>query len=145
MESASNSLASRSPAHSRPPRSGAGRPRFRVQAMSRRDSDDRMFGSRMVDENMIVLRKRIREMKMAERNYEAPPHWMEWEKRYYANYDSDVCEAVGELQRFLMGTRPGVALGLLLLLGFSVPTSVLLLVLNFVELGEMIVGVAIHQ
>ncbi|XP_031499539.1 uncharacterized protein LOC116263873 [Nymphaea colorata] len=145
MESACNSLASRPLVNSRPPRPGTGRPRFRVRATSRRDSDDRMFGSRMVDENMIVLRKRIQEMKMVERNYEAPAHWMEWEKRYYASYDSDVCEGVGQLQRFLMGTRPSVALGLLLLLGFSVPTSVLVALLNFVELGQRIVDVAIHQ
>ncbi|KAL6982114.1 hypothetical protein U1Q18_023730 [Sarracenia purpurea var. burkii] len=32
-----------------------------------------------VDENLIVLRKRIHEMKMKERNYEPPSHWMEWD------------------------------------------------------------------
>jgi len=41
-----------------------------------------------VDESMIILRKRIREMKMIERNYEHPEDWMEWEKQYYACYDA---------------------------------------------------------
>ncbi|KAK8498689.1 hypothetical protein V6N12_000991 [Hibiscus sabdariffa] len=43
---------------------------------------------RPVDEDMIVLRKRIHEMKMVDRNYEPPTNWMEWEKRYYTSYDS---------------------------------------------------------
>ncbi|KAL2457532.1 uncharacterized protein Fot_56196 [Forsythia ovata] len=42
---------------------------------------------RLVDENMIVLRKRIRERKKMERSYEAPADWMQWEKQYYAYYD----------------------------------------------------------
>ncbi|KAG7591732.1 hypothetical protein ISN45_Aa01g007250 [Arabidopsis thaliana x Arabidopsis arenosa] len=45
-------------------------------------------GGRTVDENMVVLRKRIHEMKMVERNYEPPSHWMQWEKRLYCNYES---------------------------------------------------------
>ncbi|KAF7808789.1 uncharacterized protein G2W53_035532 [Senna tora] len=44
----------------------------------------------MVDENMIILRMRIQEMKMMERkNYVAPSDWMEWEKQYHRSYEYD--------------------------------------------------------
>lgn len=99
----------------------------------------------MVDENMIVLRMRINEMKMVERNCEAPADWMEWEKRYYGSYDSDICKGVGMLQRFLMNTRPGVALGMLALVGFSVPSSVLLVLINLIEVGKGVADVAIRH
>ncbi|KAG9139254.1 hypothetical protein Leryth_011264 [Lithospermum erythrorhizon] len=64
---------------------------------------------RLVDENMIVLRKRIHEMKIIERNYEPPAEWMDWEKNYYVNYDSIICDAMGMLQSQLMNTRPSLA------------------------------------
>lgn len=35
-----------------------------------------------VGENMIVLRKRIYVLKMAEEKYEEPSGWMEWERRW---------------------------------------------------------------
>ena len=78
-----------------------------------------------MDENLIVLRKRIHETKMAERNYEPPTEWMEWEKQYYTTYDSDIYKVVGVLQTLLMNTRPSAVLGLLGLLLFSVPTSLI--------------------
>ncbi|GAB4840365.1 hypothetical protein Ancab_021131 [Ancistrocladus abbreviatus] len=40
------------------------------------------YNGRLVDENMIVLRMRIQEMKMMENNYEAPSDWMPWEKQF---------------------------------------------------------------
>ncbi|ESQ35304.1 hypothetical protein EUTSA_v10009026mg [Eutrema salsugineum] len=80
-------------------------------------------GGRVVDENMVVLRKRIHEMKMVERNYEPPSHWMHWEKRFYCNYDATICDALSLLQTFLMNSRPSVAFGTLLLLLVSVPVS----------------------
>ncbi|KAK3040747.1 hypothetical protein RJ639_029269 [Escallonia herrerae] len=50
----------------------------------KRDARDRDHnGSRVVDENMIVLRQRIREVRMVEAEDEAPADWMEWEKGYY--------------------------------------------------------------
>ncbi|KAF3784363.1 hypothetical protein EJ110_NYTH06660 [Nymphaea thermarum] len=87
------------------------------------DSDDRNFGSPIVDENMFVLRKRIHEMKMVERNYEAPAGWMDWEKKYHLAYVSQVHEGVGLLQKFLISTRPSVAVGIMVLVGLSVPTA----------------------
>ncbi|KDP34973.1 hypothetical protein JCGZ_09261 [Jatropha curcas] len=83
---------------------------------------------------MLVLKKRIKEMKMVEANYEeeAPSNWMEWEKQYYyANYISDVCEALGILQSILINTRPSLALGIFAVLMLSLPTSILIIVLNF--------------
>lgn len=89
---------------------------------------------RVVDENLIVLRKRIHEMKMIERNYEPPSEWMDWEKRYYASYDSYICEAMGFLQAQLMNTRPSLALGMIALIAFSVPTSTAVVMSYFMDI-----------
>ncbi|XP_043699115.1 uncharacterized protein LOC122649919 [Telopea speciosissima] len=104
--------------------------------------DDYGSGSRtgkLVDENMVVLRMRIQEMKMVERNEEAPEHWMEWEKRYYTNYYySDVCEAVGLLQTQLMKTRPTVALGMVALFMVSVPMSTFMVAFHLMKMANWI-------
>ncbi|WOG88986.1 hypothetical protein DCAR_0208221 [Daucus carota subsp. sativus] len=97
-------------------------------------------GHRVVDENLIILRKRIHEMKMIERNYEPPADWMDWEKRYYASYDTYICEAMGFLQSQLMNTRPSLAIGMMALIALSVPTSTALLVSRFFD----IVNAGIH-
>ncbi|KAI3817258.1 hypothetical protein L1987_11047 [Smallanthus sonchifolius] len=72
---------------------------------------------KMVDENMIVLRERIRKMKCDGDDDWLPDNWMEWEKTYTysGRYHSDVYKAVAVLQRFLMESRPSVALGLVAL------------------------------
>lgn len=63
---------------------------------------------------MIILRKRIKEIEVAEGKGEAPVHWMEWEKQYYKDYyGSDVCGFVGLVQMMMMKTRPSLAIGLL--------------------------------
>lgn len=103
------------------------KPSHKISA-SRRDGFD--YEGKSVDENMVVLRKRIQEMKMTEENYEYPTEWMEWEKQYYPEYNSHVCEAVGFLQSALMNTRPSLALGLLALFMLCVPTSVLIIMLH---------------
>ncbi|XVF85323.1 hypothetical protein PTKIN_Ptkin17bG0108500 [Pterospermum kingtungense] len=92
---------------------------------SKKDAYSPNFDDNLVDESMVVLRKRIHEMRMLEMRYEPPQHWMEWEKQYKRsnNYDCDVCEAVGYLQAKLMETRPSLALGMGALLLLSVPTS----------------------
>ncbi|KAK9060040.1 hypothetical protein SSX86_020744 [Deinandra increscens subsp. villosa] len=75
-------------------------------------------GGKMVDENMIVLRERIRkvkaEMECGGGDDWLPENWMQWEKTYVysGGYYSDIFEAVAFLQRFLMDSRPSVALGL---------------------------------
>ncbi|XP_054776018.1 uncharacterized protein LOC129284532 [Prosopis cineraria] len=115
------------------------RRRTSVQAW-KREAADQNFGGRMVDENMIVLRKRIHEMKMIEKNYEPPADWMDWEKRYYTIYDSMICDALGVLQTQLMNTRPSLALGMIALLAMSVPTSSAFLLYHLVELCKLILG-----
>ncbi|XP_077242325.1 uncharacterized protein LOC143882796 [Tasmannia lanceolata] len=113
--------------------------RFRPQTgvfAVKSDPYDRNFGGRSVDEDMIVLRKRIHEMKMVERNYEPPHDWMDWEKRYYTCYDSDVCEAVGLLQTLLMNTRPSLAIGMMVLVASSVPISVYMIVSHLIEASK---------
>uniref|UniRef100_A0A0D9UW72 Uncharacterized protein n=1 Tax=Leersia perrieri TaxID=77586 RepID=A0A0D9UW72_9ORYZ len=80
-------------------------------------------GGALVDESMAVLRRRIREARMAENNYEAPENWSAWEKRYYPAYVSDVSALVGVLQQLLMGTRPTVAVAVTALLLAGVPIS----------------------
>lgn len=72
-------------------------------------------------------------MKMAERNYEPPSNWMEWEKQCYTSYDSDVCELLGLLQAFLMNTRPSLAIGVTVLVMLSVPASAILILYHLME------------
>ncbi|KAF9683928.1 hypothetical protein SADUNF_Sadunf04G0064900 [Salix dunnii] len=101
-----------------------------VVASRRENSRERRM---RVDESMVVLRKRIHEMKMVERNYEPPEEWMEWEKQCYTSYDEFICKLVGFLQWHLMNTRPGLALGMLLLMSMSVPVSVVMIAQQLVE------------
>ncbi|CAI9785430.1 unnamed protein product [Fraxinus pennsylvanica] len=90
---------------------------------------------RLVDENMIVLRMRIHQMKMAEGNHAPPPpNWMEWEKKWYVNYDSDVFEAVGLLQNLLMDSRPSFVVGGVALMILSGSTSLALLMFLLVDI-----------
>ncbi|KAL2546223.1 uncharacterized protein Fot_15456 [Forsythia ovata] len=92
---------------------------------------------RLVDENMIVLRMRIHQMKTAEETHAPslpPADWMEWEKKWYVNYDSDVFEAVGLLQNLLMDSRPSLVLGVVALMIFSGSTSLALLLCNLVDI-----------
>ncbi|KAK1386986.1 Mediator of RNA polymerase II transcription subunit [Heracleum sosnowskyi] len=100
----------------------------------------------MVDENLIVLRKRIHEMKIIERNYEAPTEWMDWEKRYYASYDTYICEAMGVLQSHLMSTRPSLAIGMMALVALSVPTSTLVVMSHFFDIiNAGVAGISSHM
>ncbi|KAJ9163233.1 hypothetical protein P3X46_022960 [Hevea brasiliensis] len=107
---------------------------------ARREAHDQNYSGRLVDSNMIVLRKRIHEMKMLERNYEPPSHWMEWEKHCFTSYDSFICEVVGVLQSQLMNTRPSFALGLFALIAFSVPISSTLVFSSFFEISKIAFG-----
>eukprot|EP00253_Pinus_taeda_P033592 PITA_33592 len=88
-------------------------------------------GASRVDAELIVLRKRIRDLKLQERNYAPPQHWMKWEKQWSVTYASDVCEAMGLLQNKLMNTRPCTAIAALAMISLSVPASLLLLLSRF--------------
>ncbi|KAB5544813.1 hypothetical protein DKX38_012925 [Salix brachista] len=112
----------------------------RISASGRESRDQNYFSGRIVDENMIVLRKRIHEMKMAERNYEPPSNWMGWEKRYFTSYDSLICEMMGFLQSQLMDTRPSLALGFIALISLSVSMSTAMMFFQFTEMFKMTLG-----
>ncbi|XP_042503818.1 uncharacterized protein LOC122080982 [Macadamia integrifolia] len=117
----------------RPQKMGFRRRRKVSVVAEKRDACDWDFGGRLVDESMIVLRRRIHEKKMVERNYEPPMDWMEWEKKYYTSYDASICKAVGVLQSLLMNTRPSLALGMVALVALSVPTSMVLVMLHLMN------------
>ncbi|CAO2160847.1 unnamed protein product [Urochloa humidicola] len=96
----------------------------RCAAFRRSPSGGRgQYGGALVDEGMSVLRRRIREARMAETNYEAPAGWADWEKRYYPAYVADVSSIVGALQLALMSTRPSVAIAVAAIVLGSVPVS----------------------
>ncbi|KAK1422108.1 hypothetical protein QVD17_24994 [Tagetes erecta] len=104
---------------------------------ARRGSNDR---GNIVDENMIVLRMRIKDVEMEEMGGLLPAvseNWMEWEKMYYADYIRDVCEAMMGLQMCLMNARPSFALGTLILLMLSVPISTSVLIYNIIRLYNL--------
>ncbi|XP_038875502.1 uncharacterized protein LOC120067929 [Benincasa hispida] len=115
-----------------------------VTASSRSSADknnNNYYASgKVVDESMIVLRKRIHEIKMAEQSHEPPADWLDWEKRYYSDYDSHICEALGYLQTHLMNTRPSVALGMLLLITLSVPFSSAILLHRFFQIAAALLA-----
>ncbi|GFQ06893.1 hypothetical protein PHJA_002833300 [Phtheirospermum japonicum] len=109
---------------------------------TKRETHDQDFNGRLVDESLIVLRKRMHEVKMSESNYEAPMEWMDWEKQFYASYDSTICDAMGHLQTCLMETRPGLALGMVALIAISVPISTAVVMYNLLELIKgVLVGI----
>ncbi|KAK4715509.1 hypothetical protein R3W88_013847 [Solanum pinnatisectum] len=114
--------------------------RTRTLAMGREAQDRNYYNGRIVDENLIILRKRIHEMKMIERNYEPPSDWMDWEKSIYANYDANICQALGLLQSQLMDTRPSLVLGMAALIGLSVPISTIVILFHLIELTKGILA-----
>ncbi|KAI5684343.1 hypothetical protein M9H77_05571 [Catharanthus roseus] len=96
------------------------------------------YRNNLVDENMIVLRRRIKEMKMLEMGQTTPSNWMEWEKKYFVNYNEDVCEAIGLLQMYLMNVSPSLALGIIALVALSVPISTSFVLFNVIEMVKKI-------
>eukprot|EP00253_Pinus_taeda_P009114 PITA_09114 len=80
----------------------------------------------IVDANMIVLRKRISEMKAKEENYEFQAEWMQWERNLYPSHQSNILQAIGWLQLSLINARPSVVFAVLTLITLWLPTSVLI-------------------
>ncbi|CAJ1977428.1 unnamed protein product [Sphenostylis stenocarpa] len=103
---------------------------------SKRDSFGHHYDGKMVDESMILLRMRIREIEMVEMKGKVPSDWSEWEKKYFENYGLDVCEAVGLLQRVLINTRPSFALAMLALVMLTTSISMLQLVFHLVGFAK---------
>ncbi|KAM6546362.1 hypothetical protein CsatB_027098 [Cannabis sativa] len=120
-------------------------------ACGSRDANGRDYGgSRIVDENMIMLRLRIQEIKQLEideANHKECENgswlrseWMEWEKQYFEYYIDDVYEGIGLLQNYLMNIRPALALGFLLLVMLSVPNSSGFLFFHMVEIAKQLLS-----
>ncbi|XP_031477700.1 uncharacterized protein LOC116248840 [Nymphaea colorata] len=144
MTSSSSPIAIRLPISGRPLKPPSGHRRCRIIAASR-DADNGKFGGRIVDENMFVLRRRIHEMKMVERNYESPAGGADWEKKYHVAYASQVCEGVGLLQRFLISTRPSVGVGMLAMVGLSLPTAASVVLFNLIGACNWILSLPLHR
>lgn len=105
-------------------------------AIKRDREDQKNYKGRMVDENMIILRMRIHDMKMSEKHDEVPMDWMRWERRYYQEgYKSDVSEGIGFLQNLLMETRPSLALGISVLVMLCVSHSLFMAALQFMNMA----------
>jgi len=73
---------------------------------------------------------------MLEMKTKASSDWNEWEKKYFQNYDSDVCDAVGVLQRVLMKTRPSFALATFALLMLTMSMATLQLLFHLVGFAK---------
>ncbi|KAK1386987.1 ABC-2 type transporter family protein [Heracleum sosnowskyi] len=105
---------------------------------------DKNQNGRVVDESMIVLRMRIRDIKMAESNedQDVPENWMEWDKTYYhQSYSSDITNGVGKLQQILMETRPSLALGMLVLVLCSLSYSMVMAVCMLIDMAKFIIHI----
>ncbi|KAF3784355.1 hypothetical protein EJ110_NYTH06638 [Nymphaea thermarum] len=144
LASSSSPIAISLPISGRPLRPPSGHRRCRILAASR-DADDREFDGRIVDDNMFVLRRRIHEMKMVGRNYESPAGWADWEKKYHVAYASHVCEGVGLLQRFLISTKPSVGVGMLVVVGLSLPTAASVVLFNLIGACNWILSLPLHR
>uniref|UniRef100_M1A5W5 Uncharacterized protein n=1 Tax=Solanum tuberosum TaxID=4113 RepID=M1A5W5_SOLTU len=134
------------PSQFSPKRSSRASRRTTMMAI-RREAHDQNYNSNdssRVDENLIVLRKRIHEMEMIEKNYEPPTEWMNWEKSLYMDYDSNICELMGLLQAQLMDTRPSLVLGMVGLIALSVPTSTVVVLFHLLELAKRILANGLH-
>ncbi|KAL1553640.1 hypothetical protein AAHA92_14290 [Salvia divinorum] len=114
-----------------PKRLGNGRQRAStlIRAMGNDGKREKRRDSKLVDENMIVLKMRIREMEMKE----IEKH-LEKEKDWYENYDSDVYELVGLLQILMMNNRPSLVLGVVALLVISSSTSIALVLSSLLHI-----------
>eukprot|EP00253_Pinus_taeda_P006206 PITA_06206 len=116
-------------------------------AVKAASSSDNQFGSgdlSRVDAEMIVLRKRMQELRMQETNYSPPQHWMKWEKEWSVTYNSDICEFVGWLQKMLINTRPFVAIAVLALILLSLLVFVLLLLFQIFQVSAPLIALAME-
>lgn len=98
---------------------------------------------KIVDENMIVLRMRIHDMKMAENNIigrDDHSDWMEWERQYLVYYKEDVLEGIGLLQNYLMNVRPCLALACMALLASSVCISSGFVIFYVMEITKHVIS-----
>ncbi|XP_047333572.1 uncharacterized protein LOC124937105 [Impatiens glandulifera] len=106
--------------------------------------NDGVNNGRLVDESMVVLRLRIHEMKLADKNYEPPAEWMWWEKQIYGDYDAFICDVIGLLQSQMMETRPAVVVGLSAILALSLPISAATVAFQMVRIVGGVLAGGVH-
>lgn len=119
-------------------------PRSRPVKLFITSAYDKNQNGRVVDENMIVLRMRIRDIKMAESNedQDVSENWMGWEKTYYQqSYSSDVTKGVGILQVMLMETRPSLVLGMLALVLLGLSYSTVVAVCMLIDMANFVIHI----
>ncbi|KAL8157536.1 hypothetical protein AgCh_002297 [Apium graveolens] len=119
-------------------------PRSRHSNLLITSAYDKNQNGRVVNENMIVLRMRIRDIKMAESNedQDVSENWMEWEKTYYRQkYSSDITKGVGMLQVMLMETRPSLVLGMLALVLFGLSYSMVVAVCMLIDMAQFVIHI----
>ncbi|CAO2160846.1 unnamed protein product [Urochloa humidicola] len=112
----------------------------RRSSSRRDDAEFSCSGGRLVDEGMLILRRRIHEMRAAERGWEPPEEWAAWEKEWYGTYDADVCGFLAAVQEFLVTSRPGVGVGILAVLALAVPASAFVLVSHLLDASRAVVS-----
>lgn len=83
-------------------------------------------GSGMVDSNMMVLRKRIQNIRIQETCFESPADWAEWERTAYPSYRADVCFMLSTMQSQLLTLRPGTVISIVSVLMAVVPVMSIL-------------------
>ncbi|XVF20673.1 hypothetical protein REPUB_Repub12eG0022100 [Reevesia pubescens] len=104
---------------------------------SSRGSNGPDFEGKLVDENMILLRLRIKEMKISESNVDQlPSNWMTWEKQYFLEYNADVCKAMGFLQNFLIDIRPSLGVAVVAIVLLSLPMSTGVTLFHALQLAQ---------
>lgn len=88
--------------------------------------------SEMVDSNMLVLRRRIHQLRLRERwtangeNHQ--DQWMEWEKSCFSSYRPDLSMMLDSLQTQLLDMRPSYLISLVsMLMAFLPAASILFL------------------
>ncbi|PIN08261.1 hypothetical protein CDL12_19180 [Handroanthus impetiginosus] len=114
--------------------------RSKLMIINAEKQDDQSEG-KSVDENMIVLKMRIKKLKALETNNTnqgsvQSSDWKEWEKKVFTRYHEGVCDTMELLQAYLMNTRPSVALGILALVAMSVPLSSSVVMANVLKVAK---------
>lgn len=92
-----------------------------------------------VDRSLIVLRKRIHEVKMKEEEHAPPSSWWRWEKEWHKLYGGDVIEIVGLLQIWVMNERPSLVLATGALFLICVLVAVYVVMCNLVSIVGLVI------
>lgn len=105
---------------------------YPVQARASGSSGAGGSESEMVDSNMLVLRRRIHQLRLRERwtangeNHQ--DQWMEWEKSCFSSYRPDLSMMLDSLQTQLLDMRPSYLISLVsMLMAFLPAASILFL------------------